>query len=79
MVWVGLLAVFSLLFGVWGYLAARNRGRAAIVWAIVCALTFFIGIAIVYSLGDPMPADAGQAQQETCTGRAARLESADAR
>ena len=60
MLWVVLLAVFSLLFGVWGYLAARSRGRTPIVWALVCAFTFFIGIAIVYSLGDPMQPDHSQ-------------------
>lgn len=60
MLWVGLLAVFSLLFGVWGYLAARSRGRTPIVWALVCAFTFFIGIAIVYSLGDPLLPEHGQ-------------------
>lgn len=60
MLWVVLLAVFSLLFGVWGYLAARSRGRTPIVWALVCAFTFFIGIAIVYSLGDPMQPDQSQ-------------------
>jgi hypothetical protein len=60
MLWVGLLALFSLLFGVWGYLAARSRGRTPIVWALVCAFTFFIGIAIVYSLGDPLYADHAQ-------------------
>ncbi len=60
MLWVGLLAVFSLLFGVWGYLAARSRGRTPLVWALVCAFTFFIGIAIVYSLGDPLQSEHSQ-------------------
>ncbi len=60
MLWVVLLAVFSLLFGVWGYLAARSRGRTPVVWALVCAFTFFIGIAIVYSLGDPLVSDQTQ-------------------
>jgi hypothetical protein len=59
MLWVALLGVFSLLFAVWGYLAARSRGRTPLVWALVCAFTFFIGIAIVYSLGEPLHADHG--------------------
>jgi len=63
MLWVVLLTVFSLLFGVWGYLAARSRGRTPIVWALVCAFTFFIGIAIVYSLGDPLLQDSAPSQQ----------------
>ena len=54
MLWVVLLAVFSLLFGLWGYMAARSRGRSPMLWALLCAVTFFIGIAIVYSLGDPL-------------------------
>ena len=60
MLWVVLLAVFSLLFGVWGYLAAQSRGRTPIFWALVCAFTFFIGIAIVYSLGDPLTSERAQ-------------------
>lgn len=68
MLWVVLLAVFSLLFGVWGYLAARSRGRTPIVWALVCAFTFFIGIAIVYSLGDPMQQERGQRAYEQDAG-----------
>jgi hypothetical protein len=54
MVWVVLLAAFSLLFAVWGYVSARARGRSPVLWALVCALTFFIGIAIVYSLNEPL-------------------------
>ena len=53
MLWVLLLAVCSLFFAWWGTVAARSRGRSAILWGLVCALTFFIGIAIVYSLGGP--------------------------
>jgi len=48
---LGLMAVFF----VWGFLVARARGRSAIVWGIACALTYFIGIAILYSLGDNKP------------------------
>ena len=54
MVWIVLLAAFSLLFGLWGWIAATSRGRSGPLWAIVCALTYFIGIAIVYSLADPI-------------------------
>ena len=39
------------VFFVWGFLAARSRGRSGVVWGIACAVTFFIGIAILYSLG----------------------------
>lgn len=53
-----LLMLLSLmaLFFVWGFMVARRRGRSAILWGVVCALTFFIGIAILYSLGDGAPA-----------------------
>ena len=49
-----LLMLLSLmaLFFVWGFMVARGRGRSAVLWGTVCALTFFIGIAILYSLGD---------------------------
>ena len=77
MLWLVLLAVFSLLFGLWGYVAANSRGRSPILWAIVCALTFFVGIAIVYSLGDPLTyADHGQHAQQHDHGDTGRDEDA---
>ena len=53
-----LLMLLSLmaLFFVWGFMVARGRGRSAVLWGTVCALTFFIGIAILYSLGEGAPA-----------------------
>lgn len=51
---LGLMA----LFFVWGFFVARARGRSGFVWGIACGLTAFIGIAILYSLGDNAPAPA---------------------
>ena len=45
---LGLMALFFL----WGFFVARARGRSGIMWGLACALTAFIGIAILYSLGD---------------------------
>ena len=43
--------ILVVLFFVWGFVAARSRGRSGVVWGIACGVTFFIGIAILYSLG----------------------------
>ena len=46
-----LLALMALFF-VWGFMVARGLGRPAMLWGVICALTLFIGIAILYGMGD---------------------------
>jgi len=53
---LGLMAVFFL----WGFFAARSRGRSGFMWGLACSLTAFIGIAILYSLGDRRPTASGE-------------------
>jgi hypothetical protein len=44
----GYLAV-ALLFALWGAVLAGRRGRSRLLWAIVCAFTLLIGIAVLLS------------------------------
>src|SRR5450631_958451 len=50
------LASLMAVFFLWGFFVARARGRSGLIWGLACGLTAFIGIAILYSLGDHSPA-----------------------
>ena len=51
-----MLLVLMAVFFAWGFFVARARGRSAFVWGVACGLSFFVGIAVLYSLGDRRPA-----------------------
>lgn len=55
MLTLGALLGLMALFFLWGFFVARARGRSGIMWGLACSLTAFIGIAILYSLGQHMP------------------------
>jgi len=55
MLTLGALAGLMAVFFFWGFFVARARGRSGIMWGLACALTAFIGIAILYSLGQHTP------------------------
>lgn len=80
--WVSLPLGLSAMFFIWGALAARARGRSGVMWGIASAVTWFIGIAILYSLGHRLqtaaPGQRSVALERTPEGRLEAAVYADA-